>query len=127
MSHTFFEKPVASPYVILKKSAVAGKVKNTTLFQEAIRRLQHISPDCPWEESARHLSEFSNAMRISGYSSKERLQTIQGAVSRHREMMRQVEEGKITSINRSRQEISERKLEKGLLQDPSSSRVIPRE
>ena len=113
MSHTFFKKPVASPYVILKKSAVAGKVKMTTLFQEAIRRLQHVSPDCPWDESARHLSEFSNAMRISGYNSRERLRTIQGAVSRHREMLRQVEEGKIVSINRSKVEISERKLEKG--------------
>ena len=36
VSHTFFKKPVASPYVILKRSAVAGKVKRTTLFQEAI-------------------------------------------------------------------------------------------
>ena len=91
VSHTFFKKPVASQYVILKRSAVASKVKRTTLFQEAMRRLQHISPDCPWEESAKHLSDFANAMRISGYSHTERLQTIQGAVAQHRKMLKQVQ------------------------------------
>ena len=37
ISHTFYKKPVASPFVILKRSAVAEGVKKDTIFQECLR------------------------------------------------------------------------------------------
>ena len=71
ISHTFYKKPIASPFTILKRSAVSESVKRSTIFQESLRRLQHISEDCPWSETVNHLSEFSNCLKISGYSHRE--------------------------------------------------------
>ena len=35
--HTFYKKPIASPYTILKKSAIPEGTKKATLFQEVLR------------------------------------------------------------------------------------------
>ena len=78
ISHTFYRKPVSSPYTILKRSAVSESVKRSTIFQEGLRRLLHISSDQPWAESVKHLNEYSNCLRLSGYSEAERYQTIRG-------------------------------------------------
>ena len=69
---TFYKKPVSSEFTILKRSAVSGSIKRDTIFQEALRRFLHISPDNSWDEFVKHLNSFSNCMRISGYSMKER-------------------------------------------------------
>ena len=113
VSHTFYKKPIASPYTILKRSAVSESVKRSTIFQETLRRLQHISEDCPWSETVRHLSDFSNCLRISGYDNKTRFQTIRGAIMRHNEMRKKVEMGEIVSVNRTKDEIIRTKREKG--------------
>ena len=51
------------------------------------------------------MSEWSNTMRVSGYNEKERYESIRGAVLRYEEMKRQLNEGEITSLHRSRKEI----------------------
>ena len=111
--HTFFKKPVASPFTIMKRSAISESTKRNTIFQESLRRLQHISPECGWVEYAKHLTEYSQTLRLSGYSSRERYETIKGAINRHKEMEEKVRKGEITSMNRTRKEIQERKAEKG--------------
>ena len=113
ISWTFFKKPVSSNYTILKRSAVSGSIKRDTIFQEALRRLLHISPDHDWSEHAKHLTIFSNCLRISGYSEKERFETIRGACMRFKEMRRKVDEGEIPSINRKKEEIIAMKIKKG--------------
>ena len=113
MKHTFYKKPIASPFTIMKRSAISDRIKKSTIFQEALRRLLNISPDLEWTEKSKHLSEFSNCLRVSGYSHKERYECIRGAVMRYEEMCRKVEEGEIVSLNRDKAEIVNTKKEKG--------------
>ena len=72
ISYSFYKKEVASKFTILKRSAVSEGVKKQTLFQEGIRRLSHVATWLPWVEVVAHMNEWSNCMRISGYSQKER-------------------------------------------------------
>ena len=92
---------------------MAEKVKKDTLFQESLRRLLHISSNLPWTEVCRHLLEWSQTMKISGYSAKERFETIRGAHMRYKEMRRKVEEGEIQSLNREKKVLKKMKDEKG--------------
>ena len=84
IQHSFYKKPVASPCTILKRSALSFKIKKSTLLQEALRRLGNVSPTLPWSESITHLAEYSNMLRISGYTVRERLNNVKGATERHR-------------------------------------------
>ena len=71
-----------------------------------------ISAWLPWEESRQHLSEWSNTLKISGYSENERFDAIRGAVTRQEEMKRLVSTGDIASLHRSRNEILRSKSKK---------------
>ena len=51
-------------------------------------------------------------LRVSGYSEKERFDSIRGAVSRQEEMRRMVSEGEIPSLHRTRKEILQCKARK---------------
>ena len=82
LKHTFYKKPIASPFTIMKRSAISERIKKSTIFQEALRRLLNISPDLEWTEKSKHLSKFSNCLRVSGYSHKERYECIRGVVMR---------------------------------------------
>ena len=86
IQHSFYKKPVASPCTILKRSALSFKIKRSTLLQKALRRLGNVSPTLPWSESITHLAEYSNMLRISGYTVRERLNNVKGATERHRQM-----------------------------------------
>ena len=111
--HSFYKKPVASRYTVLKRSALSYKIKKNTLLQEALRRLGNISTSLPWTETVAHLAEYSNMLRLSGYSEKERYNNIKGAVTRHREMIREVETGERHSLYRTRDQILTAKDLKG--------------
>ena len=67
----------------------------------------------PWSEVTRHLNEWSQTMKISGYSAKERFEAIRGAVLRKEEMERKLKAGEITSLNRNKEEIIRMKAAKG--------------
>ena len=87
ISHRFYHKPMASPYVIMERSAMSGKTKRSALFQEGLRRLNNCSLDLEWEEKAVFLTELSWKMMISGYSGTSRYQLIKGVVERYRDMV----------------------------------------
>ena len=61
----------------------------------------------------KHMNRWSMCLKDSGYGPKERLDTIKGAVLRHKEMQKMVKEGVIRSLHRSRDEIIQKKAEKG--------------
>ena len=111
--HTFYKKPVSSKFTILKRSAISNTIKLSTLFQESLRRISHISESLPWQETVNHLNEFSNCMRISGYSVTERWNAIRGSIMRLEEMRKKVNNGEIVSINRTKSEIQRNKIQKG--------------
>ena len=69
-------------------------------------------PDVEWKVKAKHMSEFSNMMRISGYEEGYRFNIIKGAIERHRHILDQAREGKI-DLYRSRQQVERNKREKG--------------
>ena len=100
-------------YTIIKRSAASEKIKNDTLFQETLRRLCHVLEHLPWSESVIHLNKWSDCMRISGYSHKERFEAIRGAVMRFEAMKEMVSDGTMKSLNRDKLEISKSKADKG--------------
>ena len=94
--HSFYKKNVASPYKILKRSALSYSVKKSILLQEAMRRLGNISHQLPWHESVETMDRYSNMLRISGYNHWERYNFIKGSLSRHY-MMYKLEKGGLYS------------------------------
>ena len=80
---------------------------------EAFRRIGNVSQGLPWIETASHLSEYNNMLRISGYSEKERYNFTKGALERHCEMQREVQGGGRASLFRTREEIKVAKEGKG--------------
>ena len=74
--HTFYKKPVSSKFTILKRSAISNTIKLSTIFQESLRGISHISTCLPWQETVRHLTEFSHCMKVSGYNMEERWNAI---------------------------------------------------
>ena len=53
--YEFYEKPMASKFVILKNSAAPLSQKRTVLTQEGIRRLKNCKGDLEWAQKAKHL------------------------------------------------------------------------
>ena len=96
---------MSSPFTILRRSAIAYSVKRSTIFQKAIRRISHIFEELPWEETVCHISEYSNSLRISGYSPQERFHAIREGVMRYEELSKLARVGKIKSVNRTKEEI----------------------
>ena len=88
-------------------------IKKNTMLQEALRRLGNISGSLPWNESVEHMNEYSNMLRISGYSEKERFNFIKGAVIRHRAMKDEIKSGLRDSMYRKREQILLAKDKKG--------------
>jgi hypothetical protein len=111
--HTFYKKEVSSPYTILNKSAMSMSVKRETHFQEALRRMRNVDPAQPWEEKAKHLSEWANMLRISGYGPRYRHRILSGAITRHQQLLDDVRDKKIPSLYRTRAEMIRAKETKG--------------
>ena len=109
--HEFYSKPMTTPYIILRRSAVSNSVKRTTCFQEAIRRLRCCSQDLDWDTKAGHLTRFSWQMMVSGYPESYRRTIIGGAVKRYHDMVKTEEEGG-SPLFRSKQEILQKKKSK---------------
>ena len=58
------------------------------------------------------MSKFAQTMLVSGYNDEERFNTIKGAIIRWEEMTEKVKNGEIESLNRSRSQILETKVNK---------------
>ena len=81
MEYKFYKKPVTTPYLILSRSALPTKIKWASLVQEGVRRLVNTRRQLDWDTIKTDiLSEFSWAMKISGYSEKFRLDVIKAAI-----------------------------------------------
>ena len=83
-------KECASKFIILKRSAVSWKTKQSTCFQEALRRLLHILPSLPDSERISQLNRCLKMFRISGYSEKERFNFLKGAMDRYDDKIEKV-------------------------------------
>ena len=112
IKYSFYKKDCASPFTVLKRSAIPDSVKRQTIFQEGIRRLLNTSIDASKEEINLILSEFSNMLRISGYSEAFRSNTISGIMKRWDVVLSEVKDKK-RSLHRCQEEIRDAKSSKG--------------
>ena len=113
VAHSFYKKSVASPYTILKRSALPYSIKKSTLLQEALRRLGNTSDTVPWSEVSEIMSRYNDMLQVSGYSHSERYHMTKGAIARHEEMLEEVRNGSRESLYRNKSEIMAAKISKG--------------
>ena len=106
--HTFYSKPMASPYTIHFRSAISRRTKRDTLLQEGMRRLRNMGPGVTNGEKNEVMSKYMNMLRVSGYDEKYRFQMLQCIINRQKEIEREIREG-VRIRFRSREQIEEQK------------------
>ena len=77
--HEFYEKPVASKFVIPYTSAHSKKMKMTVLVEEGLRRLRNTSRGMDWEVSRVVMTKWFHKLRRGGYPMTVRHQVIKSA------------------------------------------------
>ena len=112
IEYSFYSKPVSSKYTILKRTALSDIIKKHTIFQECLRRQSNASLSLPSSEYIRHLNDYSNCMRVSGYSHIERYHSNNGAIERVNMMRKEVTTGKRSSLFQDRESIMAAKKSK---------------
>ena len=81
VEYKFYKKVVTTLYLILSRSALPTKIKWASLVHEGVRRLLNTRRQLDWDTiKADILTEFSWALKISGYTEKFRLDVIQAAI-----------------------------------------------
>ena len=110
--HEFFEKEMVSPRVIHQQSALAEKVKRTTLTQEIIRIRKNTSKRIREDRKGGQMSRMMWKLWRSGYSEKSRREVIIAGL-RGFKRLEDLESKGERSLNRSRRENwAARKLKK---------------
>ena len=81
IDYKFFEKEIASKYVMMKNSAMSGRVKMNGLTQEVIRRLRNTRESLDWEDVKAPIpTKFCKKVQRSGYSESYRTEVIKSGV-----------------------------------------------
>ena len=112
MRYKFYKKKVASKYCLLKRSAISSSTKRDSNFQEGIRRLSNTSLELDWNYTVQIMAEYSNMLRLSGYSESYRWNTISGVLKRWDQVKQEIDSGS-RKLHRSKLEIKEHKKNKG--------------
>ena len=111
-----YRKQMANPLLMMNISAMPDIMKRTALTQEVVRIRRNTHPDLPWSYTVRHLDNFSDRMRMSGYSQDFRFQVIKSGIEGYEKMRRlELEGGRPVNRPRSWEEDkrqSKKELEK---------------
>ena len=107
----FYCKPMASKRVMSEASAAPLSQKRTVLTQEGIRRLLNCSVELPWAIKAKHLSNFMQKLRNSGYGYKFRKEILLSVLSGYRKIREAAQQG-IRPLYRRRGWNKEKRLKK---------------
>ena len=110
-----YRKPVANPFTMLEMSAMPGNMKRTVLTQEVVRIRRNMSKRLPWEETVKHLDDFSERLKLSGYNEDYRFQVIKSGVEGFDKMVEEEQNGG-QPINRPRSWEEDRRQKKKELQ-----------
>jgi hypothetical protein len=86
--YEFFEKPMSSKFVIMKTSAAPLNQKRTVLTQEGIRRLKNCKAELEWEHKTKHLDDFMQNLRNSGYDEEFRLEVLKSTLNGYKKIKR---------------------------------------
>ena len=68
--HTYFEKMMRTPYIIMRRSAMSKHQMMSILSNELVRRLSNVHPDIRKEESLGITEHYTIQLKMSGYSRK---------------------------------------------------------
>ena len=96
-----YRKPMANPLLMMEMSAMPAKVKRTTMVQEVVRIRRNIRPGLPWDVTVKHLDNFCERMKASGYNQNYRFQVLKSGVEGFDKML-EVERSGGRPINRPR-------------------------
>ena len=101
INHSYFQKEMKTPYVIMKRSAMSQHSKVSILSNEIVRRLSNINHKMiPTKEIEEVVEVFICEMKTSGYERAETKEiVVSGITGWQRKMKRREEEGRI--YNRS--------------------------
>ena len=113
--HSFYSKPMASPFAIMYKSALPAKQKRESLLQEGLRRLRNLDPQTPAIERETILSQFMAKLLWSGYDQKFRHQLLEGILKRSEEIEKEISTGDRIRYRSRTQILSQNKQSAGKL------------
>ena len=91
--YEFFEKPMSSKFVIMRDSAAPLSQKRTVLTQEGIRTLKNFKKELDWDQKAKHLDNFMQKMKNSGYDEKFRLEVLKSSINGYEKILEDGEKG----------------------------------
>ena len=83
----FFSKPMAPKKIMLASSAQPWNQKRTTLTQELIRRLLNCSKELPCRSKAKHLTDFMQLLKNSGYSEAFRAEILKSGLKGYNKIL----------------------------------------
>ena len=114
--YEFYEKPVASKFVIPQNSAHSKSMKMSVLVEEGVRRLRNCSRGMDGQKSRNVMTSWAHKLRRSGYPGTTRHQVIKAACEKYEKMCQDEDEG-VRPIHRSRDwKRKERRRQKELKQ-----------
>ena len=81
INHTYYQKPIKSPYVIMERSSMSKQQKLQILANEMTRRLSNINKKrIKQEEYNRVVDQMSQELKNSGYTRKNAVEIISSGI-----------------------------------------------
>ena len=68
ISHTYYQKPMRTPLLVMENSAMGSQQKNNIMSNEVMRRLFNVGKNQPMAEKVRILDQAAQQLKNSGYS-----------------------------------------------------------
>ena len=95
LNHSYFQKSMKTPLVIMEQSAMSDNQRHSILANELIRRLSNTNhEDQDTEETASIMEVFTQQLKSSGYSRKtSREIVVSGTLGWKRKIQRRIEDG----------------------------------
>ena len=112
IKHEFYKKPMASRLTLRGDTAYPVSQMRAIMVEEVLRRLRNCSPESPWVEKGRHLSEFAQSLKVSGHSERFRVTVFRKAIAKYEAELRRHMEG-ISDLYRTRSTREEQTKAKG--------------
>ena len=110
----FYEKPMASQYVIKRESALPWQVKKMTLAGEVARRCLNMDTQAWEEEGCQVMDKFNFKMLSSGYTEHERRVIVKEGLARVTNLKAKVSSGKRPLYRKATWRKEERGIQKKL-------------
>ena len=124
--HSYFQKSMKSPYILMKRSAISDQQRYSILSNELIRRLSNLSQEISQAERLQVVETFTTEMKNSGY---ERKQANEAVISGLKGFTRKVENRRKAGMNfyRTAKETLKPRIKKKLLQKTTWYKTKPRD